>query len=349
MEKFIEMTKTFMDDKYAKALVILVASLIVAWIIRFLYKIVFRNIVKKTKTKLDDEIVEAFSKPVFYTIVLAGLIWSIRILGLPQGVNFFSSGILKTIIAVLWISSFLRTVSIILNWLGKRKSKYKLIQKKTIPLFENTLKLIIIGGGTYFILLIWKINVTAWLASAGIAGLAIGFAAKDTLANFFSGIFIMVDSPYKIGDYIVLDSGERGRVTMIGLRSTRVLTLEDIEITIPNAVIGNAKITNESGGPYEKHRVKVAIGVAYGSDIDKVRKILYKIADKNENVCKDPPPKVRFRAFGDSSLDFQLLCWIEKPGRRGLVIDELNTSIYKEFNKQKVEIPFPQRDIHIKK
>jgi len=349
MEKIIEIVKKFTDDKYAKALVILVASLIVAWIIRFLYKVIFKNIVKKTKTQLDDEIVEAFSKPVFYTIVLAGLIWSIRVLGLPKGVNFFSFGILKTIIAFLWISSLLKTVSIILNWLGKRKGTYKLIQRETIPLFENTLKLIVIGGGTYFILLIWNVNLTAWLASAGIAGLAIGFAAKDTLANFFSGIFIMVDSPYNIGDFIVLDSGERGRVTMIGLRSTRVLTPDDIEITIPNAVIGNAKITNESGGPSEKHRVSISIGVAYGSDIDKVRSILYKIAEKNENVCNDPAPKVRFRAFGDSSLDFQLLCWIENPGSRGLVIDELNTSIYKEFNKQKVEIPFPQRDIHIKK
>ena len=227
--------------------------------------------------------------------------------------------------------------------------KLFLIQKKTIPLFNNTLKLIIIGGGTYFVLLIWNINVTAWLASAGIAGLAIGFAAKDTLANLFSGIFIMADSPYKIGDFIVLDSGERGRVTMIGLRSTRVLTTDDIEITIPNAVIANTKITNESGGPYEKHRVNAIVGVAYGSDIDQVREILFRIAENNKIVCDHPEPKVRFRAFGDSSLDFQLLCWIENPASRGQTIDELNTAIYKEFNKQKIEIPFPQRDIHIKK
>ncbi|MCP4707996.1 MAG: mechanosensitive ion channel, partial [Planctomycetes bacterium] len=144
-------------------------------------------------------------------------------------------------------------------------------------------------------------------------------------------------------------SGERGRVTMIGLRSTRILTLDDIEITIPNAVIANAKITNESGGPSEKHRVRIAVGVAYGSDIDQVRSILYQIALDNQNVSVDPEPRVRFTAFGDSSLDFQLLCWVEKPILRGLVIDELNTAIYKEFNKNKVEIPFPQRDVHLKK
>jgi len=345
----METIKTFLDDKYAKALVIIISAIIIAWIVRLFYKVILRNIVSKTKTKLDDEIIEVYSKPVFYTTVLAGLIWSIRTLKLPTGVNFVSTGMLKTFIAIMWISAFFRTVSIILNWLGRSKGKYRFIQKKTIPLFDNTLKLIIIGGGTYFILLIWNVNLTAWLASAGIAGLAIGFAAKDTLANFFSGLFIMVDSPYNIGDYIVLDSGERGKVTMIGLRSTRILTPGDIEITIPNAVIGNAKITNESGGPSEKHRVNISVGVAYGSNIDKVRKILYTIAEKNGNVCEDPEPKVRFRAFGDSSLDFQLLCWIEKPASRGQVIDELNTAIYKAFNKQNIEIPFPQRDVHMKK
>ncbi len=345
----METIKTLLNDKYAKALVIFISALFIALIINFLYKLTLKKIAGKTKTKLDDKIIEAFSKPVFYTIVLSGFILSIRTLGFSDGPDFILTGILKTFIAFLWVSALFRTVSIILDWLGKRKGNNRFVQKKTIPLFDNTLKLIIIGGGTYFILLIWNINVTAWLASAGIAGLAIGFAAKDTLANLFSGIFIMADSPYKIGDYIVLDSTERGRVTMIGLRSTRVLTLDDIEITIPNAVIANSKIINESGGPYEKHRVSVAVGVAYGSDIDKVRDILYGIAEDNENVCRDPEPRVRFRAFGDSSLDFQLLCWIEKPGSRGQVVDELNTAIYKEFNKQKVVIPFPQRDVHMKK
>ncbi len=349
MEKYINILLSLFDNKYIKTAVILVLSVIVAKIVQLLYKVIFTNIVKRTKTKLDDEIVAIFLKPVFYSILLIGILFSIKVLGFRKGTNFIFFGIIKSAIALIWVSSFFKTVSIILNWLSRRKDKYLFLQKKTLPLFDNTLKLIIIGGGAYFIFLIWHINVTAWLASAGIAGLAIGFAAKDTLANFFSGIFIMVDSPYKIGDFIVLDSGERGRVTVIGLRSTRILTPDDIEITIPNAVIGNAKIMNESGGPTEKHRVPIEVGVAYGSDIDKVRKILMNIATHNKNVCDEPLPKVLFRNFGESSLDFQLLCWIKKPWMREMVIDELNTTIYKEFNRNKIEIPFPQRDIHMKK
>ncbi|OQW99996.1 MAG: hypothetical protein BWK74_00755 [Desulfobacteraceae bacterium A6] len=95
-------------------------------------------------------------------------------------------------------------------------------------------------------------DLTAWVASAGIIGLALSFAAKDTLANLFSGVFILADAPYKIGDFIVLDSGERGEVTNIGIRSTRLLTRSDIEITVPNSIMGNTRIINEAGGRHQK-------------------------------------------------------------------------------------------------
>ena len=190
--------------------------------------------------------------------------------------------------------------------------------------------------------------MTAWLASAGIVGIAIGFAAKDTLANLFAGVFILADSPYKIGDYVVLDSGERGMVTHIGIRSTRLLTRGDVEITIPNAVMGNTRISNESGGPHEKYRLNVKVGVAYGSDIDHVRSVLMDVAQNESEVCSDPEPRVRFRAFGNSSLDIELLCWVEIPEVRGRVLDALNTNIYKRFIEENIEIPYSKHDIFIK-
>ena len=109
-----------------------------------------------------------------------------------------------------------------------------------------------------------------------------------------------------------------------------------------------SKIINESGGPKEKERVRITLSVAYGSDIDQVRSILMDIAQNNENVCKKPEPRMRFRTFGDSGLNIQLLFWIEKPEDRGRITDELNTAIYKRFNKDRIEIPFPQRTLHIK-
>ena len=195
----------------------------------------------------------------------------------------------------------------------------------------------------------WDIDVTAWVASAGILSVVIGFAAKDTLGNLFAGIFIMADSPYKEGDYINLDSGERGFVRHIGIRSTRILTRDAVEIIIPNSVIATSKIVNESGGYSEVERIRITLDVAYGTNIEKAKKIMYDIAVLSENVCQDPDPRVRFRTFGESGLQLQLLAWIEKPELRGRVIDELSTSIYNTFNEEKIEIPFPQRTVHIKK
>ena len=200
----------------------------------------------------------------------------------------------------------------------------------------------------YFIFISWGVNVTGWLASTTIVAMVVALAAKDTVANLFAGFFIMADTPYKLDDYINLDGGERGYVKHIGLRSTRIMTRDDIEITLPNSLIANSKIINESGGPQEDERVRITINVAYGSDIDKVRNVLMEIAQTSENVCKKPKPRVRFRTFGDSGLTFQLLFWIEKPEGRGRITDELNTAIYKQFAKEKIEIPYPQRTIHIK-
>jgi len=208
--------------------------------------------------------------------------------------------------------------------------------------------IIIVVLSVYVIFTAWDVDMTAWLASAGIVGIAIGFAAKDTLANLFSGVFILADAPYKIGDFVVLDSGERGEITHIGIRSTRLMTRDDIEVTVPNSIMGNTKIINESGGPAERFRIRIAVGIAYGSDIDKVREILMDIALVDEAVCAQPEPRVRFRSFGASSLDFELLCWIDQPILRGRVIDALNCLVYKRFIEEKIEIPYSKHDLYIK-
>ncbi|MDH4232145.1 MAG: mechanosensitive ion channel, partial [Nitrospirota bacterium] len=204
----------------------------------------------------------------------------------------------------------------------------------------------IIIAALMVVLSLWKVNITPLLASAGIAGAAVAFAAKDTIANFFGGISVFVDKPFTIGDYIVLDKGERGEVVAIGVRSTRIKTRDDIQITIPNSVIANTKIINESA-PVPNFRVRIPVSVAYGSDIDLIERILLDIAAGNENVLPEPSPRVRFREFGESSLNFELLCWAKEPALRGLTIHHLNSAIYKKFNETGIRIPFPQRDVHL--
>jgi len=127
-----------------------------------------------------------------------------------------------------------------------------------------------------------------------------------------------------------------------------LLTRDDVEISVPNAVIGGAKITNESGGPWVKQRIRVPVGVAYGSDTEKVVRIMEEIADANDGVVDQPAPRVRMRGFGDSSLNFELLAWIGAPEQRGLVMHQLLMEIDRQFREQGVEIPFPQRDLHVR-
>jgi len=230
----------------------------------------------------------------------------------------------------------------------ERKGKSSIISPQTLPLFQNFSFIIILVYSTYLLFSAWGIDLTAWIASAGVVGIAIGFAAKDTLANLISGVFIMADAPYKLGDMVVLETHERGEITHIGLRSTRMFTTDHAEITIPNAVMGNSKVVNESGGHHQKSRIRMPVGVAYGSDIDQVKRVLLEVAAGHREVCSVPEHRVRFRVFGTSSLDFELLCWISDPQSRGRIVDELNTLIYKAFQENALEIPYAKQDVYIR-
>jgi small-conductance mechanosensitive channel len=307
-----------------------------------------KKLTQRTPSRFDDELIDSINRPVLPTMVILALLIGISSLGLPEFMNNLTVRVLYMVMLLLWTGAAMRVAHLVLEILSRNREQFRIIQPRTIPAFDMTLKILVVGAAAYLFLLIWGINPTAWLASAGVIGIAVGFAAKDTLANFFSGIFIIADAPYKIGDYIILDTGERGMVKQVGMRSTRLLTRDDIEITIPNAVIGNAKITNESGGPWEKERVRIPVGVAYGSDVDAVEELLVSIAMANPEVVKNPAPRVRFRLFGPSSLDLELLAWIDHPELRGRIVHQLNKAVYKGLNEAGIRIPFPQTDVHIR-
>jgi small-conductance mechanosensitive channel len=337
------------SNPYLKSAVIVLGSVVVAFVVNWITAWILKNMAGKTRSHLDDQILQVIRRPLFVTVVIVGCNIAFEPLKLPETGLYIFKGILITIAVMLWAGALMRVSKLVLSAWAGHMDKHRMIQPRTLPLFEMVLKIVWVVGAVYGILLAWKIDVTAWLASAGILGIAIGFAAKDTLANLFSGIFIIADAPYKLGDFIVLNSGERGMVTDIGIRTTRILTRDDIQIIVPNAAIANAKIVNETGGPYEKQRVRISVGVAYGSDVDKVRQVLIDVADKSEYLEQDPEPRVRFRQLGESSLDFQLMGWIKTPELRGRAIDELNSAVYKRFMEEKIEIPFPQRVVHLSK
>ena len=301
----------------------------------------------RTQFQFDDQIAKLLRPPIYYSLVVIGLTAGIDLMPLTVW-KVYLIRIIRTIGIFIWVLFCIRLASLLLQRVAALSDKFTFIQQSTVTLFDNLAKIGIFGAGVYAFFVVWNIDMTAWLASAGIAGIAIGFAAKDTLSNLFSGVFIIADAPYKVGDYIELDKGGRGKVVNIGLRSTRILTRDDIEVTIPNSIIGNSTIINQSGGPHEKMRIRLKIGVAYGSDVDKVKRILVETAQGDPLVCSSPEPRIRFREFGASSLDFELLFWVDNPELKGRVLDAMNTAVYNRLRDELIEIPYAKQDLYIK-
>jgi len=329
------------------ALIILSVTLVGLLVARFLLKRIPERWVEQNRRARTRHLVGMGRLPILTSILLVGTT-QLSALFLPSGLHATLTSIFLTLATLLWGQFVYRASQFLLKSISLQTPEEGVIRPQTLPLLENVAAVLNVLVVVYLIFLVWNIDMTAWLASAGIVGIAVGFAAKDTIANLLSGVFILADSPYKIGDYVVIDTGERGKVTHIGLRSTRLLTRDDLEINIPNAIIANGKIINESSGRHVKSRVRVAVSVAYGSDLEQVKSLLLQVAEQEPQICQDPEPRVRFRTFGASGLDLELLVWIADPEIRGRVVDALNTAIYNCFNTQKIEIPYTKQDLYIK-
>lgn len=335
------------DSPIIKALIVFLLYIFLAKTVDMLSDRVIRRLAGYTRSRLDDRLLELLHRPIFFTVIVIGAVHSIEILNVSERVVYYVHGILFTVLAVIWAFCIVRISRLIIGETIDKVRDITGLSNELAPLVENVWTVLIIVGSVMFVLSIWKIDITPLVASAGIAGVAVALAAKDTLANFFGGISIFVDKPYKIGDYIVLDKGERGEVVSIGIRSTRIKTRDDVLISIPNSIIANTKIINESA-PVPNFRIRVPVSVAYGTDIDKVENILLEIAQRNENVQQTPEPRVRFRAFGESSLNFELLCWTKEPAIRGRTVHEINKVIYNRFNEEDITIPFPHRTVYLR-
>jgi MscS family membrane protein len=330
------------------ALVIVASGLLLAGVARTVLYSWGRRISAGSRTDLDEQFFRLIGGAGALVVVYLSLIAAVQVLPLGAVLASVIIRVLVSFLILHLLRAALRGAHLALLLLSKIRDRFEIVEERTIPLFDIAFTIIIIGIATYALLQVWNIDATAWLASAGVIGIAVGFAAKDTLANLFAGFFIIADAPYKMGDYVVLDSGDRGEVTRVGIRSTRLLTRDDVEIIVPNSEMANTKVVNESGGRWVKFRIRVKVGVAYGSDVDQVVDVLERVALAHDAVCRVPEPRVRLRGFGDSSLDFELLCWVEHPSERGVVTHHLNMDIYKALAREGIEIPFPQRDVWVR-
>jgi small-conductance mechanosensitive channel len=334
------------ESRLVTGFLIFAAFGVLAWLVDLIIDRVLFALARRSKFHLDDEILKILHRPIWISVLLVGALIGVNWISPRPPFGFIFVAALKSALILLWVLTINRTmIRIAKDWIRHWRTAQR-EGSEIISLVMNIARVLLFAGAIFLLLTLWKINITPLLASAGIVGVAVALAAKETLSNFFGGVSVLLDQPYKVGDYIVLDSGERGEVTLVGLRSTRIITRDDVQVSIPNSVITNAKIINESA-PEPRFRVRIKIGVAYGSDVDKVEELLLLLARENDLVSPEPNPRVRFRRFGDSSLDFELLCWARRPHDKGRLVHQLNRSIYKSLDKAGINIPFPQRDVHL--
>ena len=335
---------------YLIAMFILVLSFVAAQITNFLFNKVFKVLAAKTKNKTDDKIMKILDTPIFYSVVLFGAYQSFIYVEILSKYSGDFAKIIKSLAIIIWVCAIAKLAQVLISEVGfKFAAKTKsTLDDEMMPLFKKLSGIIIFFAGIIVILGIWNIDITPLLASAGIAGFVIAFAAKDTLSHLFGGISMYFDRPFKVGDRVQLDSGEIGDVLEIGIRSTRVKTFDETVVVIPNSIIANSKIINYNQ-PESKIKVKIKIGVAYGSDIKKVKKTLLNIANKIEGVEKDPAPAVYFSNLGDYALEFLIVLWVDSPGHQFAAKTKINEEVYNKFNEEGILIPFPTQSVYLEK
>lgn len=336
-------------SSYIVALIILIVFFVFAQVTNFLFNKVFKILTAKTKNDTDDKIMKILNMPIFYSIVLLGVYQSFSYIGILSNFSDDFSRVIKSMAIIIWIYAISKLANVIISGLGfKFAEKTKsTLDDELMPLFQKLSNIVIIFAGIMFFLKIWNIDITPLLASAGIAGFVIAFAAQDTISHLFGGISIYFDKPFRVRDRVQLESGEIGDVLEIGIRSTRIKTFDETVIVIPNNIIAGSKIINYNQ-PASKIKEKVTISVAYGSDIDKVKRVLLDIADSIEEVEKNPASSVYLSELGDFGLDFLVITWVDNPKKKYTVKTKMNEEIYKRFNKEGIQIPYPTQDIYLK-
>lgn len=190
------------------------------------------------------------------------------------------------------------------------------------------------------------VNLSGLAVVFGLLSVGIGFGLQNITSNFIAGLILLFERPIKVGDRITVGDTE-GDVQSINMRSTTVNSLNNIAIIVPNSDFVSTRVINWSHGDL-KTRLVVDVGVSYSSDIELVLKSLREVADENPTVLKHPEPDVLFRSFGDSSLNMQLRVWISDPTQYYRIQSEINIAIARKFREKSVEIPFPQRDLHVR-
>lgn len=319
---------------------------------RYVWRRALPIITSRTGNTLDERIAAHTTNPVSALILLFGL-WQTA--GYAKDVGHVSETWLTGAqfglkIATIYAVSFTANgvIQAVLNWYSDEiaPNTQTQLDDDFLPLIRRVAFILIAFVATAIALDEMGKDITALVATASVASLAVALAAQDTLSNMISGFMIMIDRPFRAGDRIEFNDGKIGDVLEIGMRSTRILSFDNHVLVVPNKELANDRIIN-----YKlidtRGRLVQNFGVAYSSDVTEVKRIVLDIVNANPEILPDPAPQVFLMEFGNSALEFQLWCWIRHYENYWIVKDQVNTAIKAAFDRHNISIPFPQQEVRV--
>ena len=340
-----------------RSLGVLVAAALIFVVSRWVLSRIVKRITSRTVTEVDDCVVRLLQK----ALGLSSLFWAVwRIVVVWTGGDDPIAGphwISKFVLGG-WIVALCVPASTFVSELLKIVEKTIAPRTKTelddtiLPLANTFAKFLVIVVGVLMALPVMGVSVAPLLGGAGIAGLAISFAAKDTLSNFIAGILLIIDRPFQIGDRIELwnapaNSGTWGDVVEIGLRAIKVKNPDNIIVIVPNSQVMQRDIINYTTSG-EDIRLRIPIGIGYDADTELAKKLILEAAHGIEGIQAHPAPVVITRSFDESSVGLEARVWIKEARKRRAIGDELTDRVKVAFDKHDIEIPFPKRDLYIR-
>lgn len=328
----------------------LILLLFVCRLVSTALEAVLKRRAARTTTEVDDRIVQAIHGPLVLGLFLGGVRLGLAAIALPVEAHRIGEQVLKLGLIVLLALAAMRIFGLVLTEWARRAEGAGSIAGPARAMG----KVVLIAVAAIMAADTVGISIAPLLTTLGLGSLAVALALQDTLANFFSGLYLLADKPIRLGDYVKLESGEEGYVHSIGWRSTRIRQLANNVVVVPNQKMSQAIVTNYHL-PEPRMSLLIRVGVSYEADPQAVERLLVQVATDTARsgevpgLLAEPAPFVRFiPGFGDSSLDFTLIVQVREFVDQYLAQHELRKRIFAALKAIGVEIPYPQRTVHVR-
>ncbi len=334
------------------AALFIAVSVMLARVVKYLVSYVAPKLVVHTETTLDDEVIKAMNGPLQWVIVALGTYMALQVIGDYIGfIDFYLDQLL--VVVLLFIMAYLvnNLIRGLLNWYKNDISARteSTFDDMLIPFLQKIISAVILVISIIMALDQLKIvEVTPLITGMGVAGVAVALAAQQFLSDFFGALSIMLDRPYRVGDRVRIEGIDAGDVMEIGLRSTRLKTMDNRIIIVPNAKVSKSKVINMSM-PDTQVCLTIKVGVSYDADVDKATRIMEEIARSTDGVVESPQPKAYIKELGNFAVKLVMFPYVNTYRQDWVVPDRIYRNIVKRFAAEGIEIPSPITNVLIKR